>query len=126
MIILDSDFIVSYLMEDQSTHEKAGKMANNIEHKQCFITNLVKYEVVNVLSIKYSQSAATSAWSYMSDIIDVVWVDTTIENLTWVEFSKHTNKNISIVDCVNVVLANKLKAKIASFDRFYGDLRVLV
>ena len=35
------------------------------------------------------------------------------------EFKKYQSKKISIVDCSNLILARKLNAKIASFDKFY-------
>lgn len=52
------------------------------------------------------------------DILKVV-VDEKIHEQTLVELKNHTKKNISAVDCSNLALAQKYKAKIASFDQFY-------
>jgi len=54
MYILDTDFLISYFDNDQSTHNKAVKIVENFGREVAILSNLVEQELVTALSYKFN------------------------------------------------------------------------
>ncbi len=124
-IVVDTDFLISYFFDHESTHEKAKKIARNLQDSNIYMLDLVKFELATVLSRKYGHTHAKQVIQEVPnmDIISLGYQAHEVD--IWGEFFKHSKKGISYVDCANVVIARHLKAKIASFDTFYpSDLLI--
>ena len=119
-ILYDTDFLIALFLFDQSTHHRAKKIFQNIQDKEPCIINLVKHELATVLSRKFSYQTAYNVIQELNSLpINFINLDAKTEELIWKEFFSHQKKNISFIDCANLVIARKEKILIASFDKFY-------
>lgn len=120
MILLDTDFVFSYFDSNQSTHLQALEIIKKLDPNQTFaISNLVKQELVTVVSYKIDKRSAIKVMDnlkyFEAEEIFITETDTAIiwDNLL------NNKKLVSFVDISNLYLSKKLGAKIASFDQFY-------
>lgn len=118
-IIVDTDFLISFFFDHESTFEKAKKLAPHILDSNIYMLDLVKFELATVLSRKYGHAHARRVIKEIPNMDIIAIGHQAHERDIWDEFFKHTKKGISYVDCANFVIARHLKAKIASFDTFY-------
>lgn len=119
-IILDSDFIFGFFNESDANHDKSKKLFELIEGQNLIILNITRFEVITLISRRTSQEFAKLVLEELEGFIpQIFFVDQKIDSEIWEEFDRHSKKNISLVDCANLVYARKLNAKIASFDTFY-------
>ena len=123
-IILDSDFLISLRHPDQSTHLEAKKIFKKIKKQFdpiLFCLNLCIQETATVISHKYSQKQAVDFYkSTLTNSPNIINLDPKLESLTWKIFLKQTKKNISFIDCANLVAIKHYNLdKIFSFDKFY-------
>ena len=118
-ILCDTDFLLASLIVHESTHEKAVLIQKAIKNADLLFLDLVHFEIATVMSRKYGSREAKMVLDSISnlDISRVSFRD--YESEIWTEFRSHTKKNVSFVDCANLVVARKMKARIASFDVFY-------
>ena len=92
-----------------------------------FTLNLVKFEVLIVLSRKLSQKEAIQHFDLIDwTALNYIFIDQDLENKSIEIYNQQNRKNISTVDCANLVLAKKLNCKIASFDQFYPKEYLLI
>ncbi len=125
-ILLDSDFIINTLIQNESNHERARDILSKYPEASFYMLNLVHYEVATVLSrkIPYADMAQAMA-ALRSTEPQTIMLQPDQENLAWQEFYSHKKKGISFVDCANVVMAKTYNMRIASFDKFYPDELIL-
>jgi predicted nucleic acid-binding protein len=119
-LILDTDFLYGLFVEIDPHHKNCLKIAEAISQYNLFISNLVVYELITLLSRRIGQKESLDVLSQIQTQgfnLLVVKDDTHTEVLN--TFKKFNNKNISAVDCANLVLAKKYSFKILSFDKFY-------
>lgn len=119
-LLLDSDFLYGLFVENDPHHQNCQNLLPKISDYRLIISNLVMYEFITLISRRVGQKEALSILSQIEnlDILKIV-VDEEIHKEILAQFKTHTKKNISAVDCSNLTLAQKYKAKIASFDQFY-------
>lgn len=119
-VVLDSDFLIALFLGDQPNHYKAQQIFESIKSGQLYVINLVHYELATVISYKFSHHLAVQVLNDMNNLpIKFVEIDRSMEDDIWSEFFQHKKKRVSFVDCANLVIAQKGKMKIASFDKFY-------
>ncbi len=122
-IILDSDFIYGYFITEDANHNKSRNIILKYENKANFvILNITRLEIITLISRRLNQQLAKDIFEEIK-IFDaqIIYVDEKMEHEIWEEFHKYDKKNISLVDCSNLVYARRLKASIASFDKFYPE-----
>ncbi len=124
MPLLDTDFIISMSFPEESTRKQAKILADKyLSTNNVYYLDLVLYEVATVISRKYSQNKAIEVCSVMrKNTSSILKLSPEDEIKTWDFFNSQKNKNISFVDCANVVIAKKLGLKILSFDKFYEKI----
>ena len=113
MIILDANYILRYLLDDNHAMFKKAKQTIHNEH--CLVLNEVIAEVVYVLEGVYNVSKDVIAQT-LSDFI-------TLDNLDTNESKKHLlkalqlyqAKNLDFVDCILCALSEKYE--IRTFDK---------
>ena len=119
-IILDSDFLYGLFIPSDPHYTNCQNLAERIEQDQLLISNLVIYEIITLLSRRFDQKTAITVVEQIEGLEQTrIIIDEKLDIEILKEFSKYSKKNISAVDCSNLVLAKKYKAKIASFDEFY-------
>ena len=121
-LVVDSDFLYSLFIQEDPHYTKVQKLIPKIDGYNIIICNLVIYEVATLLSRRISQVVAKNVLSQLLSMqLQVIYIDKQLEREIIAEFTSHSKKNISFVDCANLVLAKKYKAKIVSFDQFYSN-----
>ncbi|MFW5720198.1 MAG: PIN domain-containing protein [Candidatus Dojkabacteria bacterium] len=121
-ILLDSDFILSMMIEVDSNHERAVSLAKQYNSVKYSMLKVVKYEAVTVMSRKFSQEMAVQLVQRLDESeIQLLDIDLKDEREVWSIFTSYVKKNISFIDCANLYFAQKLEYKIASFDVFYPE-----
>ncbi len=121
-ILLDSDFIISMMIEVDSNHERAVSLAKQYNSVKYSMLRVVKYEAVTVMSRKFSQEVAVQLVQRLDGSeIQLLDINLKDEREIWSIFTSSVKKNISFIDCANLYFAQKLKYKIASFDLFYPE-----
>ena len=119
-LIIDTDYLLALILPSEPNHLKAKEMWQNSKFSNIFTLNLVKYEALTVLSRKLTQKQAIQYFNLIDwTALNYIFIDQDLENKSIEMYRSQTRKNISTVDCTNLVLAKKLNCKIASFDQFY-------
>jgi predicted nucleic acid-binding protein len=121
-IIIDTDFLYGLFLSTDPHHERATEIMSKIYGETFIVTSMVKYELITLLSRRENQQRALFILDQLMDIsFEEYFIEQKDDVEIMKEFSSHSSKKISVVDCANLVLARKLKAKIASFDKFYPE-----
>jgi predicted nucleic acid-binding protein len=125
-VLLDTDFLVSLFIPEQSTHHAARSMHENIRGSKLCILDIVLCELATVLSRKFSQKDAKKILARLREhsicMLSFGGIDT---KKTWQEWFEKDKNGTSYFDCANLIMAKKIGCKVASFDRFYPkELRV--
>ena len=125
-ILLDADFLIALNVKEQSTHQKAQQLALQFTNKSLVMLRIVQAEFATVASRKFDHDFAVEVSLSLEDYgVSVLEMTTDDYKQAWEEFANYTKRGTSFFDCANLVMARKLKAKIASFDQFYPeDIRV--
>lgn len=118
-IVCDSDYLIAYFACEESTHQRALQLEPLFLGHDVYYLDIVHFESVTVVSRKYGYITAELFLEGLKKTHFTRVKYDPYEKEIWSEFYSHHKKNISFVDCANLVLARKLKAKIASFDSFY-------
>ena len=119
-ILCDADFIIALFITTDSNHQKACDLYDTYDFEQFFVMNITMYEVATVLSRLLPQSEAVTALQLVRQRFDnPVIFETKWGESVYELYNTFQKKNISFFDCACMILAKKVKAKIASFDSFY-------
>jgi predicted nucleic acid-binding protein len=119
-LIINTDYLLALMLPSEPNHLKAKEMWINSNFNNIFTLNLVKYEALTVLSRKLHQKEVIQYFDLIDwTALNYIFIDQDLENKSAEMYRSQARKNISSVDCANLVLARKLNCKIASFDRFY-------
>jgi predicted nucleic acid-binding protein len=119
-IIIDTDFLYGLFISSDPNHNRANEIMSKIHNQNLIITSLVKYELITLISRRENQKRALEILEELMTVeFREYFIDQKDDEILLKEFQSHTTKNISTVNCGNLVIAKKLKAKIASFDKFY-------
>ena len=124
-IFVDADAFVALARADDANHEHALFVLRQLSQQpvKLFTSNYVFAESVTVISQRVSHDAALS---YINEIkspqssVTVHWITEALEEQALRIFAEQTSKNVSLVDCTNMVLVAHYKIDyIFSFDSVY-------
>lgn len=124
-IIIDSDAIIGKMVPTDVHHEKTLPLFQRIDSGEikAYITNLVIYEVATLFSRRYSQKQAVIFLdTIFSSHFEIIYIDELLSQKTVERFKSYSKKNISFVDCANLVAAEEKGInRIFSFDKVYKE-----
>jgi predicted nucleic acid-binding protein len=125
-VFVDSDAFVALLKEDDTNHEHALGILNELleRYDTTFVTsNYVFSEVVTVVSQKVGHSEAVAFIDTITSpeyYIEMKRVSPEVERQAIEVFKGQTSKNVSFVDCTNMALMSAFQIQdIFSFDGGY-------
>lgn len=74
-LILDTNFIVAYLLPNDSLHKRSVKLeeTKNISSNECYVSNQIITEVMNILGQKDSVEYAKNMYNMMKD--NFIWIN---------------------------------------------------
>lgn len=125
-IFLDTSFLISLLLEEDTNHEKARDIANNLKIKsvEFYINYLVFSECLTILSQRKSKAFAVSFGKTVKTEKEIRILEDKeeIKEKTWEIFQSVKDKNVSFADCS--ILASLEEEKIshlATFDKHFKE-----
>ena len=118
-LFVDSSFIIAYLNENDSLHEKSMEYVDLIESNQCYVNNLIVNEVITVLGNKTGVEIAIKAYEFISLFFNVInEYDFHKFNLGNLLIYKKYNTKLSFTDTSIIYCMDKEKIEnLISFDK---------
>lgn len=122
MIFLDTSFLVAYIVEKDTNHEKAVSLMKEIvegEHGSAITSEYVFDETVTVVLVRSkSLESAVKTGDLIKESIPVLDVGNNVFEASWKRFRNQKNTKFSFTDCtiLEMVESNHLD-KLATFDR---------
>jgi predicted nucleic acid-binding protein len=125
MIFLDSSFIISFQVEEDSNHSSAVRVMHDIvggKYGRPFLSDYIFSETVTVIFSKTkSLQKAVKTGEEMKNSYDIRRVDESSLEGAWGIFKKQTGTRFSFADCTTIRLLLETGVKnIATFD---GEFR---
>lgn len=118
MIVLDTSFLVSFYLSEDTNHENALKLAEQNAEETMLLSDVILFEVLTVLNYKAGISRAKEAYD---ELLGNKYVQffrfTEIEkNDILAQFFAQEKSKISFADASVVYLAKRGKTKVLAFD----------
>ena len=128
MILLDSSFLVAYVLDKDNHHDKSLALMEKIRRGQfgiAYITDYIFDEVVTVTMAKSNDiSKAIEVGTYLKDSMAILKLEEENIDNAWNIFKAQTKGILSFTDCTNL---SEMKAKgienLATFDRGFMNLK---
>lgn len=124
---VDTSYIIALYNPQDSQHQKAVKLKKEINNEIIpFISNYIFLETVTVLSQQIGKKDANDIGKilFSSNKFSFLHISPRIDIKTWRLFQDISNKNISYVDCSNVILMKEERIdKILTFDQDFQKLK---
>jgi len=121
--LVDANVIVALYKPGDTLHNKAVEVVSRLKNDgfELNITNLVKQEIATVLSFRVGMELSRKFLKDYLVLIDrEIFVDESIEEVSWQIFKKQDKKGTSFIDCANMAVIEKYKLDgILTFDEFY-------
>lgn len=127
MIFLDTSFLVAYIVDKDTNHEKAVSLMKEIvegEHGSAITSEYVFDETVTVILVRSrSLESAVKTGDLIKESIPVLEVGNNIFEASWKRFRNQENTKFSFTDCtiLEMVESNHLD-KLATFDRKFESV----
>jgi predicted nucleic acid-binding protein len=122
-LLVDSDVFVGWMLPNDALSQKVQTIFYEIktQQKQWVTTNWVVAETATVLSHRDSQQTAVNFLTMIEEgEIPILTVTPELEQVTYQVFREQSIKNISMIDCSNVALAQHYQIpQLLTFDHFY-------
>ena len=127
MIFLDSSFLISFEVANDSNHERAVSIMRNVVkgvYGTAVISNFIFDETVTVTFARTNLSNAISAGEGMKASYAMEIVEEKIFNDAWDLFKNQKNTELSFIDCTSVILLQERGIKnIATFDQDFKKIK---
>lgn len=115
-MILDTSIWVALLDEDDSCHEEAMKLVENISPQDLYLLDYIYCETMNVLRRKKLEIKIAELINFISDLhIEIKFIDKVLFGLTnslFLRFGK-----LSFTDCALLATSKHNHAQLVTFDR---------
>ncbi len=129
-IFVDTSAFVSLQDKSDPNHEKAGKFALKLQelNAQLYTSSEIIGEALTVIARKLGKSQALQFYrGYLKSGIEEIFISARLNESTKKLFFTVKSKNISYIDCSNVIAMENAKIKsIFAFDQDFKKLGVLV
>ncbi len=128
MIFLDTNVIVSYAIETDTSHIKADKIMSEIssgKYGNLFISNFIFDESVTVIFVRSKNlTTAIKAGENLKISTTILEVDKSVFEDAWKTFKNQKNTKFSFKDCTIIELMKKNGINnIATFDEDFTKVK---
>lgn len=133
MIFLDASFLVAYIVDKDTNHEKAVSLMEEIvngKHGPAITSEYVFDETVTVVLVRSkSMNSAVKTGDLIKESIPVLDVGSNVFEASWRRFRNQNNTKFSFTDCtiLEIVESNHLDS-LATFDKEFegvGNFKVV-
>jgi len=118
MILLDTSYIVSSLINNEENHVKALKISEKINKKELVITNAILIETMNLLTKKLNKNtkAILEVYESIKNNFKIIYVTEELTERSMQTLVKY-KANIGLADSLNIEVMKDLNIyEIVSFD----------
>lgn len=124
-ILLDTSFICSLHLPEDSLHKKAIVISQNIasEKTNLFISNFIMLEILTILSQRKSRQLAIEFGRSVrkEGSIKIIRIDEILEEFSWQIFQKSKEKDLSFADCSTLAVLEKERIDyLITFDKLFN------
>lgn len=113
-VIVDSSVWVALFLAADTQHAKAARLLPQIS-APLYVPYCVIAEVATVLAYKHSKAQANAFFDYLDGNRDITLLDDTLQDE--MIFFRRTPQKISFTDAALIFLAQRLHARVITFDR---------
>jgi uncharacterized protein len=125
MIFVDSSAFIALYNSKDMFHKKALIWWKNKPANDLITSNIIIMETLGWISYSLGKSSAVDAGKILYESVDIriermLDID---EMKSWQLFQKVEGRSLSMVDCISVVMMERLKIKgVVTFDRDFASL----
>lgn len=123
MILLDSNYIVSILVEDETDHKRALELSEKIKNKEAVITNAILIETINLLTKKLNRNtnALSEIFNYIKNEFRIIYETEELTEKSMQTVIKYKAK-LGLADAISIEVMKELKIyEIVSFDPHFDN-----
>ena len=122
LILIDSNVLVGYIVDDDGNHDKAVRVMNRIaagDFGPPLVSDYIFDEITTVTFVKSkSLPKAIAVGNYIREAARLLKVDSDVFEDSWKVFKEQKNSRFSFTDCTNLTLMKENGIKyIATFDK---------
>ena len=128
MVLLDTSFIVSFLVDSENNHERALELSKRLHGEKIVITNAVLTETVNILTKRLNRNTKNilKAYKSMKNKFKIIYEDEELTERSINTLIKY-KANISLADALNIEVMNDFNIhEIFSFDDDFDNKEGIV
>ena len=128
MILLDSNYIVSFLIDTESNHGRALELSKNIHGKEIVITNAILIETINLLTKKLNKNtnAIAEVFKFIKNEFRIIYETDESTNESLQILIKYS-ANIGLADAINIEVMKELGIyEIVSFDPHFDNKKGII
>jgi len=128
MILLDTSFIVSYLMNNDKDHVRALKISGKISKKELVITNAILIETMNLLTKKLNKNtkAIFKIYKSIKKNFKIIYETEELTERSMQTLVKY-KANIGLADSLNIEVMKDLDIyEIVSFDPDFDNKEKII
>ena len=131
MIILDTSFVVSYKIEDDTNHRKAAELMKEIaegKYGEVIISDYIFDEAVTVILVRSkSLSLAVETGNDLRKYANIDKIGNDILDSAWEVFSGQKDTKFSFTDCTILSMMERKKiVHIATFDAEFRKMKSII
>ena len=131
MIILDTSFVVSYKIEDDTNHRKAAELMKEIaegKYGEVIISDYIFDEAVTVILVRSkSLSLAVETGNDLRKYANIDKIGNDILDSAWEVFSGQKDTKFSFTDCTTLSMMERKKiVHIATFDAEFRKMKSII
>lgn len=118
MILLDTCFLVSFLVTTEKDHEQAIKISKQFHNDELVITNIVLTETINLLTKKMNRNTKIISKIYkgIKNRFKIIYADEELTERSMQTVVKYKAK-LGLADAINIEVMKDLNIyEIVSFD----------
>ncbi|MDR1819528.1 MAG: PIN domain-containing protein [Methanobrevibacter sp.] len=122
-IFLDTDYIISFLVDDEINHERAVELSQQITDKELIITNILLIETINLLTKKLNKNtkAINEIYNSIKSDFKIIHVSKNITD-RGMETLIHYDSHIGLADTITIEIMKDLNIhEIVSFDEDFDN-----
>ena len=123
MILLDSCYIVSLVVDTEEEHERALELFEKLEGKELVITNVILIETINLLLKRLNKNtkAITEVYNTIKDEFKIIYENEELTERAMQTLIKY-KASIGLADALNIETMKDLNIyEIFSFDEDFDN-----
>lgn len=123
MIFLDTNFLVSFFIEEEDDHDRAVEIAKNIVNEEQIISRLIIAETANLLHNKLKIDNERIKEIYKELNRDYTLIEDHYFHDKALDMMLNLNKRVQFFDCVFITIMKELGIKeIVTFDKHFENI----